>query len=186
MKIWASSLTRGPLAFCTAGNKGIKKMTLIPHPYPAKWLAATGLSLALTLVLAACGAPDRTSPTRVAANTPSVVYEYQSDQDLIQANQRSVTFCEKYDAIPITTRFDTDSYGTKTIYFDCAPKSSQSKPLPEYVPNLAFTYTTDRELMAAARNAQIYCMNSGARQVFSNIVVNDDTSRTVVFQCMPR
>ena len=154
------------------------------HSKSSKWMAATGLSAAL--VLAACGSSRYSEPERVAASNPTVTYEYKSDQDLIQANQRSVTFCEKYGSIPITSRFDTDSHGAKTIYFECVPKESQTRPLPEYVPNLAFTYRTDQELMSAARNAQIYCMNSGARQVFSNIVVNADGSRTVVFQCTPQ
>ncbi|WP_286828840.1 MULTISPECIES: hypothetical protein [Kordiimonas] len=157
-------------------------MTIAANRFSTKWTAVAGISAAL--VLAGCGASQQATPEQVAASNPTVAYEYKSDRELIQANQRSVAFCEQYGSIPITARYDTATDGAKTIYFECTPKTAEARPLPDYVPNLAIDYRTDRELMAATHNAEIYCMNSGASQVAYDLVVNADGTRTVVFQCV--
>lgn len=143
--------------------------------------AMTTTVLSAALLMTACSSTSRNSPKQVAENNPTVTYEYKNDEDLIEANQLSATYCAKYGSVPIVSKFDTDRRGDKTVNFECVPKTPQTYPLP--VNNLTYTYRTDQELMSAARNAQIYCANNGNRQAFSNITTNPDGSRTVVFQC---
>ena len=133
------------------------------------------------LIVASCVAPQP-APEQVESSKPTVTYKYHNDEELIQVNQRAVTFCQQYNFTPRPESFSNDPDGNKVVVFECVP-SSMPAPQPPMNPNLIYSYRTDRELLNASRSAQIYCMNSGAQQAISNIVTNTDGSRTVTFQC---
>lgn len=137
--------------------------------------------LAAGLIVASCVA-QRSVPEQVESSRPTVTYKYRNDEELIQANQRAVTFCQQYDFAPRPESFSNEPDGSKVVVFECVP-SSMPAPQPPMNPNLIYSYRTDQELLNASRSAQIYCMNIGSQQVVSNIVTNTDGSRTVTFQC---
>jgi DNA-binding CsgD family transcriptional regulator len=138
----------------------------------------------LVALLAAACAQQYSSPQEVRASNPSVTYKYRSDQELIQANQNAVTFCNRYQAFPQTVNFRNDPDGSKVVIFECV--QTNPSPQPQFNPNLTYTYRTDQELLEASRNAQNYCRSNGSQQVISNVVNNANGSRTVTFQCSPR
>lgn len=132
------------------------------------------------LVAVAC-APLHSSPEQVRASNPSVTYKYSSDQELVQANQRAAKFCNRYQSIPGAANLAKDSDGSQIVVFECVETSATSQE--QYNPNLTYNYRTDQELLDASRNAQIYCMNNGSQQLISNIVTNENGTKTVTFQC---
>ena len=136
------------------------------------------------LMVASC-APQYSAPQQVESTRPTVTYKYHSDEELIQANQRAVTFCNQYQFVPQPASFANDQDGSKVVVFECVPSSMPAAP-PPINPNLTYSYRTDQELLNASRSAQIYCMNNGLQQVISNIVTNVDGTKTVTFQCRPR
>ena len=132
------------------------------------------------LAVASCG-PEFSSPEEVHTSNPNVTYKYRDDQGLVQANASAVTFCSRYQSVPRTVNFATDSDGSRLVTFECVPQSGA--PMLSYNPNLTYTYRTDQELLDASRNAQTYCMNNGSQQAISNIVTNSDGSKTITFRC---
>lgn len=154
----------------TANSRGYLKTTV-----------GAATVLAAGLIVASCVA-QRSAPEQVESSRPTVTYKYRNDEELIQANQRAVTFCQQYDFAPRPESFSNDPDGSKVVVFECVP-SSMPAPQPPMNPNLIYSYRTDQELLNASRSAQIYCMNIGSQQVISNIVTNTDGSRTVTFQC---
>ena len=136
------------------------------------------------LMVASC-APEYSSPEQVQASNPTVTYKYRSDQELVQANQSAAIFCNRYQSVPRTANFANDPDGSRVVVFECVQTSPAAAPPPRVNPNLTYSYRTDQELLDASRNAQIYCMNSGSRQVVSNIVTNPNGTKTVTFQCRP-
>jgi hypothetical protein len=135
-----------------------------------------GAVVLATVAVASCAAPH--SLQQVKTSNPSVTYEYRGDQELFQAQQNAVTFCDQYQAAPRPARF--------TI-FKCDPNLPAAAPPQQALgPNLNYSYRTDQELLDASRSAETYCMNNGSRQVVSSIATNADGSRTVMFQCTPR
>ncbi len=147
--------------------------------------ASAGVAAVVAVVVVASCAPQYSAPQQVEAKNPSVTYKYQTDQDLVEANQKAVTFCSGYQSTPRAASFSTDSDGRKVVVFDCVPVASMAPPLPPASPNLTYTYRTDQELLDASRNAQLTCMNRGARQVISNIITNVNGTKSVTFQCSP-
>jgi len=137
------------------------------------------------LMLASC-APQYTSPQQVQASNPTVTYKYHNDQELLQVNQSAVTYCNQYRAVPQPASFTNDQDGSKVVVFACVQNTMPMGSPPQYNPNLTYNYRSDQELLNASRNAQTYCMNNGSQQVISNIVTNNDGTRTVTFQCSPR
>lgn len=135
------------------------------------------------LIVASC-APQYSAPQQVESSRPSVTYKYHSDEELIQANQRAVTFCNQYQFVPQAASFANDQDGSKVVVFECVPSSMPTPP--PINPNLTYSYRTDQELLNASRSAQIYCMNNGSQQTISNIVTNADGTKTVTFRCSPR
>jgi len=135
------------------------------------------------ILLAACSGPQSSTPRQVETSYPSVTYTYENDDQLIQAGQRAATYCTQYSAIPQTKSFGNEAGNIKTVIFECIPTTAPAAPSPVFTPNLTYTYRTDQELVDAARNAQIYCMNQGSQQVISNVSTNMDGSKTVTFRC---
>jgi len=135
------------------------------------------------LMATSCASLHDSSPDQVAASNPSVTYNYRNDDELIQAGQRAATYCNQYQSIPRTDSFGSDPNGGSMVVFECVPTSAPTAPQPQFNPNLTYNYRNDQDLVDAARNAQIYCMNRGSRQVVSNIATNSDGTKTVTFQC---
>lgn len=146
--------------------------------------ASTGLTAAAVLAAllgTACAPYEHSSPKQIEASNPTVTYKYHNDEELIQTNQLAATFCDRYQSVPQPVNFTTDSSGNRVVIFECVGTSTAGRPYSNS--DLTYTYRTDRELMDVSRNAHAYCMNSGSPQVVSNIVSNDDGTKTVTFQC---
>ena len=138
------------------------------------------------LLIASC-VSTRSSPEQVEASNPTVTYKYRNDDELIQANQRAITFCQQYpSSLPRTASFGTDS-GDKVVVFECVPAATFA-PAPVRQPNADLTYSvrTDQDLLDASREAQMHCLNNGLPEMDSNITVNSSGGKTVTFRCNPR
>jgi hypothetical protein len=138
-----------------------------------------------TVAVASC-APSH-SLQQVKTSNPSVTYEYRGDQELLQAQQNAVTFCNQYQSAPRPARFTSGpNDGSDHVVFECDPSLPAAAPPQQALgSNLTYSYRTDQELLDASRSAQTYCMNNGSQQAVSSIVTNSDGSRTVMFQCTP-
>ncbi len=124
------------------------------------------------------------SPQPVQSTTPTVTYNYRTDQELIQANQNASTYCAQYQAAPRSSSVTNNADGSKTVVFQCV---AAAVPAPVPInPNLRHTYRTDQELVQASQTASTYCQRTGTLPMTSSIVTNADGSRTVTFQCGPR
>jgi hypothetical protein len=135
-----------------------------------------------TAAVAAC-APSH-SLQQVKTSNPSVTYEYRGDQELLQAQQNAVSFCNQYQSAPRPARITTGSDGPNNVVFECDPNLPAAvSPQQAAGPNLTYSYRTDQELLDASRSAQTYCMVNGSQVAVSNIGTNADGSRTVMFQC---
>jgi len=136
-----------------------------------------------TVVVASC-APSH-SLQQVKASNPSVTYEYRGDQELLQAQQNAVTFCNQYQSAPRPARFTSGpNDGSDHVVFECDPSLPAAAPPQQALgSNLTYSYRTDQELLDASRSAQTYCMNNGSQQAVTNIGTNPDGSRTVMFRC---
>jgi hypothetical protein len=134
------------------------------------------------MLLAACASNPSIAPRQVNASNPTVTYQYRNDDELIQANQRAIGFCEPYHAVPKAQRFTKDSNSRRVVVFECVP-SARAAQLRQVNPNLRYNYRTDQELLDASSKAQMHCQSIGRPQTSSDIVVNSDGSRTVTFHC---
>jgi hypothetical protein len=149
-----------------------------------RFLTAGAATVLAGLMLASC-APQYSSPQQVQETNPSVTYKYTTDQELVQANQSAAIFCSRYQSVQQTASFSNDPDGSRVVVFECVQSLPVAASLPQYNPNLAYSYRTDQELLDS-RNAQIYCRNNGSQQVVSNIVTNANGTRTVTYQCSGR
>ena len=138
-----------------------------------------------TVVVASC-APSH-SLQQVKTSNPSVTYEYRGDQELLQAQQHAVAFCNQYQSAPRPAKFTSGPSGDgNNVVFECDPNLPTAvSPQQASGPNLTYSYRTDQELLDASRSAQTYCMNNGSQQVVSNIGTTADGSRAVTFRCTP-
>jgi hypothetical protein len=137
------------------------------------------------LMIASCASTRSSSPEQVAASNPTVTYEYRNDDELIQANQRAITFCNQYQALPRAQSFDNDEeHHNHRVIFECVGASTfASAPLRQSNSDLTYNFRTDQELLDVSRDAQVYCLNSGAPEMDSNIVIHSNGSKTVTFRC---
>ena len=145
-------------------------------------IGATATVAALTM--ASCASTMSSSPRQVDASNPTVTYQYRNDDELIQANQRAITFCEPYQTLPRAQHFGDDAEHHRTVVFECV-SNLQSAPIHQADTNLRYDYRSDQELLDVSRNAQVHCRASGRSEMSSNVVVNSDGSRTVTFHCAP-
>lgn len=141
-----------------------------------------GLSITLLAAgaLAAC-VPTPSSQQPVQSTTPSVTYNYRTDQELVTANQNATTFCSQYQTAPRTATLTNNSDGSKTVVFECV-RTALPAPAPVN-PNLSYSYRTDQELVQASQTASAYCLQNGSLPMTSRVSNNVDGSRTVTFQC---
>ena len=140
------------------------------------------------LMLVSC-VSTRSSPEQVAASNPTVTYEYRNDDELIQANQQAITFCNQYQALPRAQSFANEGDHKNRVIFECVGASSFSstpQPMRQSDYDLSYNFRTDQELLDVSRDAQIRCMNSGAPEMDSNIVIHSDGSKTATFRCSQR
>jgi len=167
-------------------------MNFQPHKSPAARtlfanLTTISLVLASCLLVAACA--ERTSPPReVASQTPRVTYKYRGDRELMAANDKAVTYCSQYHAVPQTGDIENAENGDKEVTFNCiaaAPAMAATVPTTTGS-NLAYPYRSDQELLEASRNADAYCLNNGSQRAVATFVNNMDGTRTVTFQCVPQ
>ena len=152
--------------------------------YPQHTLRlALGATIAVAMLMTASCALTGSSPKQVDSTNPSVTYKYVNDDQLIEANQQAITYCDQIDSIPRTQSFSKDPNGSSIVVFECVSRSlAAASPKP---PNsdLSYTYRTDQELLDASRNAPVYCVNHGLPEMDSTIVGNSNGSRTVTFRC---
>jgi hypothetical protein len=151
----------------------------------SSWVSMRGVVVLATVAVASC-APSH-SLQQVKTSNPSVTYEYRGDQELLQAQQNAVTFCNQYQSAPRPARFTSGpNDGSNNVVFECDPNLPTTAPPQQAAgPNLTYSYRTDQELLDASRSAQTYCMVNGSQVAISNIGTNQDGSRTVMFQCTP-
>jgi hypothetical protein len=148
----------------------------------AKWLPVLA-----ACSLGACVASSR-GPTQVRADSPSVTYNYRTDQDLLQASQNAAIYCSQYQSVERTSRIANNGDGSNTVVFDCvkapvpAPTTVAVVTTPAPAP-MVYTYTTDQQLLDYSRQAQTYCATTPTS---STVVTNANGTRTVTFQCVPR
>lgn len=151
--------------------------------------AAIGTTAALAaLMLASCASTPRSSaPEQVAESNPTVTYKYRNDDELIQANQRAVAFCNQHQALPQarSESFSTDGDGNKLVVFECVPGTAVTTvtPLRRSNSELSYNVWTEQDLLNASRDAQVYCLNNGWSEMNSNIVTHSNNSKTVTFRC---
>jgi hypothetical protein len=133
--------------------------------------------------VASC-APFPSSQQPVQSTSPSVTYNYRTDQELIQVNQRATTYCGQYQTTPRTASITNNPDGSKAVVFECVRTTPPA--LPATTPSQSYTYRTDQELVQAAQTAGAYCLRYGSQPITSSIVTNPDGTKTVTFQCGPR
>jgi hypothetical protein len=156
---------------------------MITHSQSLMKVTKGTLVIMAGLALASC-ASTNSSPEQVAASNPTVTYEYRNDDELIQANQQAISFCNQYQALPRAQRFDTQGDNKNLVIFECVGSGSfSSTPHRQSGSDLTYNFRTDQELLDVSRDAQVYCMNSGAPEMDSNIVIHSNGSKTVTFRC---
>ena len=149
-----------------------------------------GIVLASALLASACVASSSNSSPhsleQVRTTSPSVTYDYGGDEALLQAAQNAATFCSQYNSTPGPARITHNpNGGTNSVVFECGPNPPTAVVTqPVAAPNLAYSYRTDEELLAASRTAEAYCANDASHGVVSNITPNTDGSKTVTFKCV--
>lgn len=158
--------------------------------FTTKALIRSGLAVSATalaaLATASCVSSSRnSSPEEIATSAPNVTYKYRNDDELVQANQRAVVYCNGYNLVSQPANFSSDPDGSKVVVFDCVAPTRLALPVQQFSPAQTYTYRTDQELLNLSRNAQIQCLNSGSQQTTSSIALNMDGSRSVTFRCMP-
>jgi hypothetical protein len=139
--------------------------------------------LAAGATVASCSQlPSSQQP--VQSSNPSVTYNYQTDQELLKANQNATTYCGQYQTAPRTAGLTNNPDGSKTVVFECVRTAlSASAPIN---PNLSYTYRTDQELVQASQTANSYCLKYGSQPITSNMVTNSDGTKSVTSQCGSR
>lgn len=150
-----------------------------------RFAAVTACALLGTIV-AACETPY-TPPKQVDATNPTVTYRYRSDNQLMEANDRAAEYCAQYHAVPQSVDFGQDPDGARYVVFECLSGAPVGGPRSRFDPNLTYTVGSDRELMDATRDAQMYCRDTtGSSRVISSLSNGPGGTKTVRFQCRPR
>ena len=138
------------------------------------------VALLAAWAIASC-APSPSSQQPVQSSNPSVTYNYRTDQELIQANERATTYCSQYQTAPRTANVTNNPDGSKAVLFECV-RTTLPAPAPP-TPSQSYTYRTDQELVQASQTAGAYCVKYSSQPMTSSIVTNPDGTKTVTFQC---
>ena len=142
---------------------------------------AIGAATALA-VIAFAGCETNEAPKQVQAANPTVTYKYHNDSELVQTNDLATQYCSQYGSVPRSLRFGHDE-GADLVVYECVTAWHPTLA-PNYSLERSYTYRTDQELLSGSQDARAYCMANGSTRVVSNIVRNDDGTRTVMFQCL--
>ena len=129
--------------------------------------------------------PFPSSQQPVQSTSPSVTYNYRTDQELIQVNQRATTYCSQYQTAPRTASIKNNPDGSKAVLFECVRTTTPPAP-PATTPSQSYTYRTDQELVQASQTAGAYCLSQGSQPMTWRMGTNADGTKTVTFQCGPR
>jgi hypothetical protein len=149
----------------------------------ARRVNVSAVALFAAGAFAACATfPSSQQP--VQSSNPSVTYNYRTDQELIEANQRATTYCSQYQTAPRTANVTNNPDGSKAVLFECV-RTTLPAPAPP-TPSQSYTYRTDQELLQVSQTAGAYCRTYGSQPMTSSIVTNPDGTKTVTFQCGPR
>lgn len=155
-----------------------------PHFSQFKNASIGAIAMVAAVMTASCASMSP-APRQVAASNPTVTYQYRNDDELIQANQRAVSFCEPYQTLPQAQHFSENTDHQKIVIFECV-SSAQTATIRQPDSQLRYNYRSDQELLDVSRNAQVQCRNSGRPDMSSDVVVNSDGSRSVTFHCNQR
>jgi hypothetical protein len=138
-----------------------------------------------TVAVASCTSSSSHEVQQVKASNPSVTYEYLGDDELLQAQQNAVAFCNQYNAAPRPARLTPGSSGESNhVVFECDPSLPAAAPPQEVAgSDLTYYYRSDQELLDASRSAHAYCTDQGWQQAVPSIRTNSDGSRTVLYHC---
>lgn len=163
---------------------------MAPHRFAFGRLALTACALSMVGAVVACAPYQRpSSPTQVSSQSPSVTYNYRTDQDLLQARQNAEAYCVQFQSAPMQGTVSTNPDGTKTVVFNCNRAPGVAVAGPVLAPAnaaVSYTYLSDADFAQAANNAEAHCMRYASRTVSSNIITNPNGSKTATFQCGPR
>lgn len=148
-------------------------------------LAAVPAFFALSL-LAGCSSPD-SPPQQVQSSNPNVTYRYRGDNELLQANQKANDYCAQYHSVAQTAHISTESDGSKTVVFDCVAATTTVVPATQSLgSSMAYSYTSDQDLLIASQNAQAYCQANGSQRAVTTTVLNTNGTKSLTFQCVPQ
>jgi hypothetical protein len=175
------TLQRAPGPHRTGLDEFRSESQMINHSHSTMKLAmATTIAFAALLV-ASCSLPG--SPKQVDSANPSVTYKYSNDDQLIEANQRAITYCNQFESFPRSQSFTKAADGSNIVIFECVNSTLATASTNQPNSGLIYNYRTDQELLDASRNAQVYCVNHGSPEMDSTIVANSNGSKTVTFRC---
>jgi hypothetical protein len=152
-------------------------------------IAQLTLLLLAGFALAACGTP-REEARAVEISPPTVTFEYDDEQGLVDAALRAEEYCRQYDAWPTTTDTDTARDGGGSVTFVCdrdrrgTYTGAAGAAMPAN-PTVDFTYRDEQSLIEATTQAQHYCARFGAQARSSVVTTAADGTRRVTFECVP-
>jgi hypothetical protein len=168
--------------------KNLSVMSCSKFRIPAKHTA--WLAILIGVSLAACGPIRDDDAEQVESEPPSVSYDFETDNGLLEANSKARAFCSQYASTPSVSGTIIDNPdGTNTVKFDCittaalsAPLPVQVYPAPPAVPR-GYVYRSETELLAALQSADMYCDDFG-KNASTSIATNADGTRSLSFQCV--
>lgn len=157
---------------------------------PGKFHAC--LAIVMIIGTTACGPVRDDRAEQVDSRAPSVSYDFNTDNGLLEANAKARAYCSQYAATPSMAGTIVDrNDGTRTVRFECisssavtAPMAVQAYPAPPAAPR-GYLYRSDSELLAAIQSADSYCGQYG-QNASTSIATNANGSRSLSFECRPR
>lgn len=147
---------------------------------------ATRMAPLLAVLLVAACAPQHSAPTQTQSTNPTVTYTYRGDEELVQANEKAMTYCGQYRSAARTARIDTASDGSKTVVFDCVATAPNLATSQVYNPDYPYNYRTDEDLLGVTQSADSYCSSNGSQRALTTINTDSNGTRTITFRCVPR
>src|SRR3546814_647301 len=128
-------------------TKGRTTMDIL-HGRAPKVSTAAAVGLAAALALAACVPPSE-EPDRIQTSNPSVTYEYQTDEQLIEARQEAAEYCSRFQAVPHAVDYDDTTTKTdlgRSVVFECVSAPPAPGVTASASPELTYIYRTDSAL----------------------------------------
>ena len=142
--------------------------------------------IAILAVIATACAPLYQPPREVESRQPSVTYNYNSDDGLVEANSKARAYCSQYASTPsLQGSIVQNEDGTKTVTFECVKTATVVSSPPPATPPRGYSYGSDVELLESIRSADAYCAQTG-QTASTSVVTNADGTKTLTFQCVPR